>query len=165
MSIEEAYRLYQPLIAKYARVLCKNREDGEDVASRTWIKALRNWHKLEDGANPLPWLRQICARTYIEHYRERRRRLDLLSMDALFQHEDFMTVDPVNMHERTETAVDLERFMETITPGKADIIRLRLDGYSIPEIGRKLNRPVRGIAAHLNRIPRSKHREATLDAN
>lgn len=58
----------------YAMHLTRNREDAEDLLQETYIKALRNWHRYENGTNCRAWLFRIMTNTFYNLARSRKRR-------------------------------------------------------------------------------------------
>ena len=63
-------------VYRYARSLCRDAEDAEDVVQETFLRAFRSWHSFEPGSDCRRWLFAICRnvflRTLQRHHRERR---------------------------------------------------------------------------------------------
>jgi RNA polymerase sigma-70 factor (ECF subfamily) len=58
----------------YGMHLTRNREDAEDLLQETYIKALKNWHRYEEGTNCRAWLFRIMTNTFYNLARSRKRR-------------------------------------------------------------------------------------------
>jgi len=58
----------------YGLHLARNREDAEDLLQETYVKALRNWHRYEEGTNCRAWLFRIMTNTFYNVARSRKRR-------------------------------------------------------------------------------------------
>jgi len=83
----QLYRLHQPAVLRYLRVMVA--EEAEDVASETWLQAVRDFHRFRGDASGLrPWLVTIARHRALDALRARRRR----PADAW---------DPVALPERT----------------------------------------------------------------
>ncbi len=58
----------------FAMHLSRNREDAEDLLQETYVKALHNWHRYEEGTNCRAWLFRIMTNTFYNVARARKRR-------------------------------------------------------------------------------------------
>ena len=63
-------------VYRYARSLCHDSEDAEDIVQETFLRAFRSWHSFEPGSDCRRWLFAICRnvflRTLQRNHRERR---------------------------------------------------------------------------------------------
>lgn len=59
------------LITRVAYRLTQNREDAEDLAQTTLVKAFRFYDKFEEGTNIKAWLMTILRNTFINEYRKK----------------------------------------------------------------------------------------------
>ncbi|HEY8665304.1 MAG TPA: sigma-70 family RNA polymerase sigma factor [Tepidisphaeraceae bacterium] len=73
LASERFYRMVWPhraSVLRLARIL--SREDGEDLAQETLLKAFAAIERLEEGANALPWLAAILRNARIDRLRKGR---------------------------------------------------------------------------------------------
>jgi RNA polymerase sigma-70 factor, ECF subfamily len=73
-SFTELYDAYAPAVMRYLARLTDSREEAEDLAQETFLKALRHWNQLEDEANRAAWLFRIARNAAYDGFRRRRRR-------------------------------------------------------------------------------------------
>jgi RNA polymerase sigma-70 factor (ECF subfamily) len=63
-------------VYRYARSLCHDSEDADDIVQETFLRAFRSWHSFEPGSDCRRWLFAICRnvflRTLERNHRERR---------------------------------------------------------------------------------------------
>ncbi len=59
------------LITRVAYKLTQNREDAQDLAQATLVKAFRFYDKFEEGTNIKAWLMTILRNTFINEYRKK----------------------------------------------------------------------------------------------
>lgn len=70
-QFEEEVIKHIELITRVAYRLTQNREDAEDLAQTTLVKAFRFYDKFEEGTNIKAWLMTILRNTFINEYRKR----------------------------------------------------------------------------------------------
>ncbi|MCX8065151.1 MAG: sigma-70 family RNA polymerase sigma factor [Candidatus Hydrogenedentes bacterium] len=70
-QFEEEVVKHIELITRVAYRLTQNREDAEDLAQATLVKAFRFYDKFEEGTNIKAWLMTILRNTFINEYRKR----------------------------------------------------------------------------------------------
>ena len=67
-------------VYRYARSLCHESADAEDIVQETFLRAFRSWHSFEPGSDCRSWLFAICRnaflRTLQRDHRERRLPVD-----------------------------------------------------------------------------------------
>jgi RNA polymerase sigma-70 factor (ECF subfamily) len=72
-AFAQLYRLHQPAVLRYLRVLVP--AEAEDVASETWLQAVRDFHRFRGDASGLrAWLVTIARHRALDTLRARRRR-------------------------------------------------------------------------------------------
>src|SRR4051812_27572896 len=60
----------------YARYLCRDRGEAEDLAQEVMLKALQHHDQFERGTNLKAWLRTIMRNTHLLRSRKRWREMD-----------------------------------------------------------------------------------------
>lgn len=72
-AVAQLYAEYAPSVLRYLRRLTGSREEAEDIAQETFLKALRHWGQLENGAHVQAWLFRIARNTAYDSLRRGRR--------------------------------------------------------------------------------------------
>ena len=73
LAIAQLYDAYAPALLRYLKRLTGSREEAEDLAQETFLKALRHWNKLEANTNAQAWLFRIARNAAYDSFRRRRR--------------------------------------------------------------------------------------------
>lgn len=67
--IDIAYRAHRASIRKVLLRLGVHRDEVEDLSHEVFLVMLRRWHDARTGDNPLPWLKGVAQRVYLNHRR------------------------------------------------------------------------------------------------
>jgi RNA polymerase sigma factor (sigma-70 family) len=71
---EEVYERHLGDVFRYALVLTRDRDEADDVASETFVRALRAWRNgSEPDGPPLPWLLTVARNVARDRWRRARR--------------------------------------------------------------------------------------------
>ena len=70
-GFEEAALEHLSSLYTAALRLTKNQADAEDLVQDTYLKAIKAFHKLEEGFSLRAWLFKILTRTFIDKYRKK----------------------------------------------------------------------------------------------
>ncbi|GBC98208.1 ECF RNA polymerase sigma factor SigW [bacterium HR17] len=81
-AVEEIWR-YRDEVGRLAQQLCRHREDAEDVAQATLLKAVEHLHEFRGEASVRTWLHRIAA----NECRMLRRRPATVSLEQLLEAE------------------------------------------------------------------------------
>ena len=73
-AFERLYRSHVQDVYRYALMILRNRDDAEDVAQTTFLKAYRAYQRGERPRHPRPWLITIAHNTCGTRIRDARRR-------------------------------------------------------------------------------------------
>lgn len=72
-AFAQLFRLHQPAVLRYLRVMVPG--EAEDIASETWLQAVRDFHRFRGDASGLrAWLVTIARHRALDALRARRRR-------------------------------------------------------------------------------------------
>jgi RNA polymerase sigma-70 factor, ECF subfamily len=72
-AFAQLYRLHQPAVLRYLRVMVPG--EAEDIASETWLQAVRDFHRFSGDTSGLrAWLVTIARHRALDALRARRRR-------------------------------------------------------------------------------------------
>lgn len=89
-AFERFVEIFRPKLFQYTWVMCRQREDAEEVSQETLLLALQNFGQLRDGAQLRPWIFRIARNACLT---KRRKSVfapaQELSLDALlpaFEH-------------------------------------------------------------------------------
>ncbi|MCA1596621.1 MAG: RNA polymerase sigma factor [Chloroflexi bacterium] len=153
------FNRYYARVESYARRLLSEREAAEDVASETFVHALRNLHAYRAGetSSYLAYLLMICRRLAINEGARRLRRNT--SLDDLPESDTPAAVDPLPL-DRVLVAEQREAVrlgLEALSPGDREIIHLAFEkDLSRQDIMRVLDKPtVSAVTSHLHRAMRN----------
>jgi RNA polymerase sigma-70 factor (ECF subfamily) len=84
-------------VYRYARSLCHDSDDAEDIVQETFLRAFRSWHSFQPGSDCRRWLFAICRNAFLRalrcDHRERRLPADG-SIRALDRHADHEMLRP-----------------------------------------------------------------------
>ena len=72
---------YMPALYSAAMRMTRNSSDAEDLVQETYLKAYRAFGSFEAGSNLKAWLYKILTNTFINAYRSRRRRPEVLDIE------------------------------------------------------------------------------------
>lgn len=136
-AVEELYRLYAPVVYKYALCLCHDPALAEDLTADAFEAALRGIHKYRGDAKISVWLCAIVKRQYYQHLRKR-------GQVQAVPIEDAPLVSPQDIEREyleREGRVDFYRALQTLPPEAREVFYLRLSGdMTFDEIGSILGR-------------------------
>jgi RNA polymerase sigma-70 factor (ECF subfamily) len=76
-TFEEQVLLQTEFLGFYARYLCRDRAEAEDLVQEVVLRALQHRHQFESGTNLKAWLRTIMRNTHLLRNRRRWREADL----------------------------------------------------------------------------------------
>lgn len=70
-EIEQLYDEYFSRVYGYAVSLCKNKAAAEDITSETFLRAIKNYRKIDTDKNVNSWLCQIAKNIYLDSLRRK----------------------------------------------------------------------------------------------
>jgi RNA polymerase sigma-70 factor (ECF subfamily) len=136
-----------------ARWIVRNRDDAEDVAQESMLRALRFFNTY-NGGDPRAWLLQI-VRNSSYTWLERNRPADLSAEFDEHVHSSAAVAAPANPESLAIAANDrnrLQRALETLPPKQREVIVLReLEGCSYKEIAAITEIPIGTVMSALSR--------------
>jgi len=68
----EALR-WLPNVARYARLLTRDKSDADDLAQETFLRAYLNWRTFRPGSDCRKWLFTICRHLFLRTQQRARR--------------------------------------------------------------------------------------------
>ncbi|MFO8101475.1 MAG: sigma-70 family RNA polymerase sigma factor [Dehalococcoidia bacterium] len=125
-------------VARYMFVRIGDQQEAEDLASETFVKALKSLDSYTDRGMPMEaWIFRIAHNLLVDHLRKVSRRQTVNLDETLIRAAD----DP---EESAETDIEMERLskaLEELSPAHREIIALRFfSGFTSAECGRILGK-------------------------
>jgi len=121
-----------------------NREDAEDVAQETFIKAYQALHRFRGESQFFTWLYRIAWRCFADHHR--RRKSEQSSAAGQLPEVGYTT------HERDQLHMDFARALMNFEPERRMVLHLHLQReFTHHEIARIMDRPLGTIKSHIQR--------------
>jgi RNA polymerase sigma-70 factor (ECF subfamily) len=148
----------------YAGALRMTRKpaDAEDLVQETYLKAYRGFGGFEEGTNLKAWLYRILTNTFINRYRQQKRRPDETDIDDV---EDFYLYRRLGGIDEARISMSAEdTLMETFTDDEVKdaleslpegfrmaVLLADVEGFSYKEIAEILDIPIGTVMSRLHR--------------
>ncbi len=144
-TIEDAYRIYFPLIREKCSRMLRDPNEAQDIAQETFVKLWRHRDAIVPEATPT-WLYRTATRLAVDVLRQRARR-PTIEIDS-------EVLTRAGAHgaatERVVAAAELERLAQRTPKKELEVAILsRVDGLSHAEIGRVINASERTVRRRL----------------
>ena len=131
------FQRYHRLICRIIYPIVRNRQDMEDVAGTTWVKAWEKLPTLRDRSSFKSWLTTIAKNTARDHLRRDHWR------EEGSNEEDEELVDPVNFEDERMTQIVLEEVMQAgfkrMRPKQRKCFIYGIQGWTFEDIAKRLN--------------------------
>ncbi len=171
---ETRLRPHLSTLRAYARRLCGNRADAEDLVQEVLLKLYEKHECLDEIENLQPWLSRVMYYRFIDLRRSRasqplayQHELDLRSADEtqnLHDHVASSDPGPDVLAEQAQTQRFVNRLIERLPPAQRDIVGLHeIHGLSLPEIAQSQQVSINTLKSSLLRA-RLNLREHCLSA-
>lgn len=126
---------YQEYVFSVTLKVLKNKEEAEEAAQDSFIKAYRALAKFEQRSKFATWLYQIAWRTAIDRYRSRPRAGQSLDDDQTFLQVADQEATPEQRMQQKNTRTILEAALGQMKPNDATLLTLYyLNEQSVKEI-------------------------------
>ena len=158
-TVEEVW-VHADDVARLARQLCRHREDAEDVAQSSLLKAAEHIDDFRGEATMRTWLHRITT----NECRMLRRRLVARSLDDILEHAPPDVVIPATFSEASPEDLAEEHVLAESVLGavstlperqRAVLILLEGAGLEVPEVARRLGTSVAAVRSLLARARRT----------
>lgn len=129
-SFEQLVRRFEQRVLRFLDTMVNNRQDAEDLAQDTFVKAYKNIHRFKPEYKFATWLFTIAKRTAMNHYRDSHPTL------ALAVEQEAEEQSPAATLEEKERAKGLwDKANRCLKPKQYQALRLRYgEGLSIAEM-------------------------------
>ena len=138
MTIEDMYRQNYHIVRGYILSICGDEHLAEDIASETFLKAIRH-HKSYDGTCcPSTWLCTIARNLLYDEFRRSKRLVSLEQQESTEQAFSLFDLEQYIINKEIS-----RRILELATTLKEDarqVFFMRLENLSFAEIGDSLGK-------------------------
>ncbi|HEX4904156.1 MAG TPA: sigma-70 family RNA polymerase sigma factor [Acidimicrobiales bacterium] len=142
--------------------MTRNPADAEDLVQETYLKAYRGFAGFEEGTNLKAWLFRILTNTYINRYRQQKRRpdeTDLADVEDFYLYRRLGGIDEARISKSAEDTllelftddevkVALESLPETF---RMAVLLADVEGFAYKEIAEILDIPIGTVMSRLHR--------------
>jgi RNA polymerase sigma-70 factor (ECF subfamily) len=149
---------YRDQLFKTALRLTRSIEESEDLLQETYLKAYRHYHQFSEGTNLKAWLFRILKNSFINGYRKKKNRPQLLDFDELRDSGDGFddvfptTRDPEEEYLGQELDTEIrDALMALPHHYRMVILMVDLQGLSYQEVADALEVPIGTIMSRLYR--------------
>ena len=153
---------FMPSLYSAALRMTRNPSDAEDLVQETYLKAYRGFGGFEQGTNLKAWLYRILTNTYINRYRQQKRRPDESDLDDV---EDFYLYRRLGGLEEARASRSAEdELMDYFTDSEVKdavealpeqfrlaVLLADVEGFSYKEIAEILDIPIGTVMSRLHR--------------
>lgn len=140
--------------------LTQNHRDAEDLVQEVMLKALRNFHRFEDGTNCKAWLCTILKNTFINNYRKVVRRptnVGFVEGISPARRHHLLPIEPGEVSSETPWFSemiddDVKHALDVLPSDFRKVLLLAsVEGLSYREIAQSLNLPLGTVMSRLHR--------------
>jgi RNA polymerase sigma-70 factor (ECF subfamily) len=132
-----------------AMKLTRNNDDSNDLLQETFLKAIKNKEKYQDGTNIKGWLYTIMKNTFINNYRKKKYQNTFVDeTDNKF----FINQNEVDKEVRTDRIVDTEYMMrqiDSVEKTYVDTFMMYYNGYKYEEIAEIMGIPLGTVKSRI----------------
>ena len=132
MTIEDLYRQNYHIVRGYILSICGDEHLTEDIASETFLKAIRHYKSYDGTCRPSTWLCTIAKNLLYDEFRRRKRLVPLEDQEALFDLEQYV-INKESSRRILELAAGLK-------DDARQVFFMRLECLSFAEIGDALGK-------------------------
>jgi len=138
-----------PRLRRFARGLCGNQADADDLVQVALEKALTRLHQFEPGSRLDSWLYRIVQNGFLDERRKLARREEGLEMDVLERLPDAAVPDDAA---RLIQIRDADRALSALpSDQRALVVLVLVEGYSYKEAAEALRVPIGTVMSRLSR--------------
>lgn len=143
---------YRPVLFSAACQMTRNPTDAEDLVQETYLKAHKNCDSFQ-GNHLKAWLNRILSNTFINAYHFRRRRPEVLGLEAFESAVEAGTgPDPADVVLARLPDEELKAALASLSPPYRTIVLLAdVEGYSYREIAAIAQVPIGTVMSRLSR--------------
>ena len=142
--------------------MTRNPADAEDLVQETYLKAYRGFGGFQEGTNLKAWLFRILTNTYINRYRQQKRRpeeTDLDDVEDFYLYRRLGGIDEARISKSAEDTL-LELFTDDEVKNALEslpetfrmaVLLADVEGFAYKEIAEILDIPIGTVMSRLHR--------------
>lgn len=132
---------------RFARKLCRNDHDAEDLLQSTMLKALEKKHMFADGSNLFSWISKIMYNDFVSAYRRR------VKFETQYDSENLIMNQSVMPEQEQKSALaEIDDAMKSLSDEhKTILICVCAQGMKYKDVARLLSIPVGTVRSRLSR--------------
>lgn len=136
-----------PKLEKFARKLCRNEHDAEDLLQATVLKALEKKDMFEEGSNLFSWTSKIMYNDFVSGYRRR------VKFETQYDCSDFIANQSVKAHQDDILTLNEinEAMQELSDEHQTILVCVCVKGMKYQEVSEMLGLPVGTVRSRLSR--------------
>jgi RNA polymerase sigma-70 factor, ECF subfamily len=142
-----------------AMKITRNEDDAHDLVQETMLRAYRFFNKFEEGTNCKAWLYRIMKNTFINHYRQQRRRPTELVLDnyediqeSNRDQQNLESSDPEVHFFNSVLKADVRHAFEQLPTEYREVLALAAgEGFSYKEVAMMVGCPIGTVMSRLHR--------------
>ena len=159
-AFESLVKTYEKQLYQFAFRLCGNYYEAQDLLQESLYRAYKSFAKFETGTAFDRWLYQIIHNLYIDHYRKKKNRPVVSSIDEPAPYLDNdkpaeipdWTTNPEDEAMRTELGEKIQAGLaELSTEYRAAVILCDIQGLSYEEIAQILHCSIGTVRSRIHR--------------
>lgn len=132
--------------------LTRNRDDAEDLAQETCVRAYERLDELRENGAVKSWLLRVMHNLFVDGVRDvRRSPITTIGDDLQLSTLPCTGPTPEQSLETRQRMAQLERAWLRLERGQRALLALRAEGYTLPEIARITNIARDALSARLYR--------------
>lgn len=158
IEFNQSFELHTGFLQNYALTLTKDAENANDLFQETAYKAYKYQRMFRSGTNMRAWLTTIMKNTFINQYRQRRRRTVLHDGTENTYYLNQGEIEVANQGEGNILIQELLGLIEQLSPENRVPFLLHFQGYRYEEIARQLNLPLGTVKSRIH-LARKRLRE------
>jgi RNA polymerase sigma-70 factor (ECF subfamily) len=156
---EETALPHLDFLYSMAMKITRNEEDAHDLVQETALRAYRFFDKFEEGTNCKAWLYRIMKNTYINRYRQQRRRPNEVVLES-FEDLKEASADAQGMEQTDPEAnffnaalrQDVRKAFEKLPSEYREVLALAVgEGFSYKEVATMVGCPIGTVMSRLHR--------------
>ncbi|RZK07608.1 MAG: RNA polymerase sigma factor [Flavobacterium sp.] len=118
----------------FAMKFTRNEDDANDLLQDTMMKAIKFFHKFEEGTNIKGWLYTIMRNTFINDYRRIVRNQAIITQEENISSANLMNSSTRNDSESSFAMADIKKALDKIPEVHSKPFVRYVEGYKYDEI-------------------------------
>lgn len=159
-AFESLVKSYEKPLYQFAYRLCGNHHEAQDLLQESFYRAYKSFAKFESGTAFDRWLYQIIHNLYIDHYRKKKNRPMVSSIDEPAPYMDNdksmdipdWTANPEDEAMRSELGAKIQAGLSQLpTEYRSAVILCDIQGLSYEEIAQILHCSIGTVRSRIHR--------------